>query len=143
MGPPQNKYTIRRLSYFAHLIGVSGIAVLVLVIIFIPESPTVQKADMWLLILFFLFTLYGVYTFVAMPQYVEVTPDGTLNFHSYLGTRVVSSNDLSEVATESTGYYVVFRFSKAKIKLLNRIDGLYELLSFLKARKPDLVIKGL
>jgi hypothetical protein len=78
-----------------------------------------------------------------MPQYVEVTPDGALNFHSYLGTRMALPNDLMEIATESMGYYVVFRFEKAKFKLLNRIDGLYELLSFLKAQKPDLVIKGL
>jgi hypothetical protein len=143
MGSLQRRYAIRRLSYFAHLIAISGIAALALVIIFLPESPTVQKAELWVLVLFFLFTLYGLYTFVAMPQYVEVTPDGALNFYSYLGTRVALPNDLREIATESMGYYVVFRFKKAKFKLLNRIDGLYELLSFLKTQKPDLVIKGL
>jgi hypothetical protein len=143
MGSLQNRYAIRRLSYFAHLVGVSGIAAFALVIIFVPESPAVQKADMWVLVLFFLFALYGVYTFVAMPQYVEVTPDGALNFRSYLGTRTTLASDLQEVTTESMGYYVVFRFDKIRIKLLNRIDGLYELLSFLKARKPELIIKGL
>jgi hypothetical protein len=41
------------------------------------------------------------------------------------------------------GYYVVFRFAKAKVALLNRIDGLYELVSYLKSQKPELVVKGL
>ena len=143
MGSLQNRYAIRRLSYFAHLIGVSGIAGFALVIIFVPEGPTVHKADMWVLVLFFLFALYGVYTFISMPQYVEVTPDGGLNFRSYLGTQTTLASELREVTTESMGYYVVFRFDKLKIKVLNRIDGLYELLSLLKARKPELIIKGL
>jgi hypothetical protein len=143
MSAQPKSYAIRRLSYFTHLAAVSAIAVFALVGIFIPEGPTVDKATVWVLVLFFLFTLYGVYTFVAMPQYITVTPTGALTFRSYLGTRVISPTDLTEVTTESMGYYVVFRFGNAKVKLLNRIDGLYELLSSLKAQKPDLVIKGL
>jgi hypothetical protein len=116
---------------------------LALVILFIPEGPNVSKADTWVLILFVLFTLYAVYQFVAMPQSIELTADGALKFDSFLGTRVVTPKDLRAVTTGSMGYYVVFRFEKAKVTLLNRIDGLYELLSYLKSCKPDLVIKGL
>lgn len=143
MSAEPKSYAIRRLSYLTHLAAVSLIAIFALVVLFLPEGPTLQKAAVWVLVLFFLFTLYGVYTFVAMPQYVDVAPTGSLSFRSYLGTRVISPAELTEVTTESMGYYVVFRFGKAKIKLLNRIDGLYELLSSLKAQKPDLVIKGL
>ena len=143
MSAQQKSYAIRRLSYLAHLAAVSAIAIFALVIIFLPEGPKVEKAAVWVLVLFFLFTLYGVYTFVAMPQHIDVMPNGTLSFRSYLGTRVISPTELTEVTTESMGYYVVFRFGKARVKLLNRIDGLYELLSSLKTQKPDLIIKGL
>ena len=143
MGTPQTKYAIRRLAYYGHLAAVSGIALLTLVALLIPEGPNVQKVNAWIVVLFFLFTLYGLYRFVAMPRSVELTADGALKFDSFLATRVLSPKDLRSVSTQSMGYYVVFRFEKAKVTLLNRIDGLYELLSYLKSQQPKLVIKGL
>lgn len=137
------RYEIRRSSYFGNLAIASAAAIFALIIILIPESPTVRKSHEWILVLFFLFTPYGVYMFIAMPQSIELAPDGTLTFRSYLGTQVVSPRELTEIATESMGYYVIFRFGKKKIKLLNRIDGLYGLLSSLKAQTPDLAIRGL
>lgn len=137
------RYAIRRLSYFGHLVAAIAIAVFALVILFLPESPTAEKASVWILVLFVVIALYGAYMFIAMPQYIDVAPDGTLSFRSYLGTRVASPAELTQVATETMGYYVVFRFGAVDIKLLNRVDGLHELLSSLKAQKPDLMIIGL
>jgi hypothetical protein len=143
MVAPQTRYTIRRLSYYGHLLAVSAAALLVFVVLVIPEGPNVRKADTWIIVLFFLFTLYGVYTFVAMPRSVELTADGALKFDSLLGTRIAAPSELRSITTGSMGYYVVFRFAKAKVALLNRIDGLYELVSYLKSQKPELVVKGL
>jgi hypothetical protein len=143
MVAPQTRYTIRRLSYYAHLLAVSAVALIVLVALLIPEGPNVQKADTWIIVLFFLFTLYGVYTYVAMPRSVQLTADGALKFASLLGTRLAAPSDLRSITTQSMGYYVVFRFAKAKFKLLNRIDGLYELVFYLKSQKPELIVKGL
>lgn len=137
------KYWIRRLAYYAHLVGMCAISIVAISAFFIPESPTFQKADTWALVIFLFIALVGVYTFVAMPQYVEVTSDGKLNFWSYLGARELSPNDLKEISTESMGYYVIFRFNNTKYKFLNRIDGLYELLSYLKELNPNVTLKGL
>lgn len=139
----QTKYTIRRLPYYGHLLAVSAVALLVLVALLIPEGPNVRKADTWIIVLFFLYTLYGVYSFVAMPRSVELTADGALKFDSLLGMRIAAPSELRSITTGVMGYYVVFRFAKAKVALLNRIDGLHELVSHLKSLKPDLVIKGL
>ena len=139
----QARYSIRPLSYYLHLIAASAIALIAFLVLFIPEGPNVQKAGTWILVLFALFALYVVYSFVAMPRTVELTADGALKFDSFFGTRIAAPAELRSIVTTSMGYYVVFRFAKAKVTLLNRIDGLYELISYLKAQCPELVVKGL
>jgi len=114
MVAPQTRYTIRRLPYYGHLLGLSAVALLVLVALLIPEGPNVHKANTWIVVLFFLYTLYGVYRFVAMPRSVELTSDGELKFDSVLGTRLEAPTELRSITTASMGYYVVFRFAKAR-----------------------------
>ena len=139
----QNKYSIRKFSYYAHLIGVIFICIMAFAILFIPEGPTVQKADLWVLICFFLLTIYGVYMFIKMPQHIELISDNSISFKSFTKEIQIDTNDLLEIYTESMGYYVIFKCKNLPFKILNRVDGLYELVSFLKSKNETIKVKGL
>ena len=81
--------------------------------------------------------------FMVMPQTIEINQDTNIKFSSLWQQNIIDINELKEISTESSGYYVIFKFDNNKFKILNRIDGLYELVAFLKLKKTDLRVKGL
>ena len=62
---------------------------------------------------------------------------------SLLGEAAVAPGEVSEIATESFGYYVHFRTLGGTFVMVNGIDGLQELVAWLRGRNPALQVRGL
>ena len=118
-----------------------GIAVVLLVN---PGNEPNEALDLFILIPVIALAAYGGLMFIVMPQRIEVILDQRIKFISFWREYIFEIRELEEVFTESSGYYVIFKFSNSKkFKMLNKIEGLYELVGFLKIKNPDLGVTGL
>ena len=140
----QEMYFIKKSSYYFHLMIIPitlGVAVVLLVN---PGNEPNEALDLFILIPVIALAAYGGLMFIVMPQRIEVILDQRIKFISFWREYIFEIRELEEVFTESSGYYVIFKFSNSKkFKMLNKIEGLYELVGFLKIKNPDLGVTGL
>ena len=90
-----------------------------------------------------LWLAYGISKYLSMPYRIGVGGDGGLVLRSLLGEAAVAPGEVSEIATESFGYYVHFRTAGGTFVMVNGIDGLQELVAWLRGRNPALQVRGL
>jgi hypothetical protein len=140
--PDQTRFSTRSSSYFTQLFVFSGIAIYIVLMASLRDGPIAEELEWWLPVAICFVALFMVYGCLETPRYVEIASSDVLEFHSLLGTKVALIADLREIASANGAYTVVFRFEKASFTMINRIDGLPQLLAFMKARKPDLIVKG-
>ena len=107
----------------------------------IPDTPTYHKEVLYLGA-FMVFLLYGVVKYLRMP-YRILLRDDKITLQSLLGEATVAPGEVTDIATESFGYYVHFKTRQDKFVILNGVDGLRELVSWIRERNPALQVRGL
>jgi hypothetical protein len=78
-----------------------------------------------------------------MPYRITLRDDNNITLKSLLGEVSVTPSEVTDIATESLGYYVHFKTRKDKFVILNGLDGLHELVSWMRERNPSLQVRGL
>lgn len=107
----------------------------------IPDTPTYRKEVLYLGA-FMVFLLYGVVKYLRMPYRILVRDD-KITLKSLLGEARVAPGEITDIATESFGYYVHFKTRENKFVILNGVDGLHELVAWLRERNPALQVRGI
>ena len=90
-----------------------------------------------------LWLVYGIWKYLRMPYRTSFSGDGRLILKSLLGEATLAPGEVSEIATESFGYYVHFKTRERTFVILNGVDGLRELVAWLRERNPALQVRGL
>ena len=135
-------YAAPKLKHFGNLALIvaafvgSGLAIAT------PETPTYHREVLYLAA-FMVFLLYAVWKYLKMPYRISVSSEDRITFRSLLGETTIAPGDVTDIATESFGYYVHFKTNNAKYLVVNGIDGLYELVSWIRERNPMLHVRGL
>jgi len=135
-------YAAPRLKHFGNLVLIvvafigSGVAIA------IPETPTYHREVLYLGA-FMVFLLYGIWKYLKMPYRITLRSDNNITLKSLLGEVSVTPSEVTDIATESLGYYVHFKTRKDKFVILNGLDGLHELVSWMRERNPSLQVRGL
>jgi hypothetical protein len=133
----RNHYAAPRLKHFGNLAllaaAFAGCALAI---------ATLEIEALYLGVLM-LWLAYGIWKYLSMPYRIGVGGDGGLVLRSLLGEATVAPGAVSEIATESFGYYVHFRTPGGTFVVVNGVDGLQELVSRLRERNPALQVRGL
>jgi hypothetical protein len=108
----------------------------------IPETPTYHRETLYLGA-FMAFLLYGILKYLKMPYRITLGSDNSITLKSLLGEATLTPSDVTDIATESFGYYVHFKTREDKFVILNGIDGLHELVAWIRQRNPTLQVRGL
>jgi hypothetical protein len=135
-------YAAPKLKHFGNLGLVVAGFIGVGVAMAIPETPTYHREVLYLGA-FMMFLVYGIWKYLKMPYRITVTSDARITFRSLLGEATVAPAEVTDIATESFGYYVHFETRKGKYVILNGVDGLHELISWMRERNPSLRVRGL
>ena len=141
--PPdvRTHYAAPKLKHFGNLALMVAALVGSGVAMAIPDTPTYNKEVLYLGA-FMVFLLYGVVKYLRMP-YRILLRDDKITLESLLGEATVAPDELTDIATESFGYYVHFKTRENKFVILNGIDGLHELVAWLRERNPALQVRGI
>ena len=132
-------YAASKLKHFGNLVLLvaafigSGIAIA------IPETPTYHREVLYLGA-FMAFVVYGVWKYLRMPYHITVSSDNRIILRSLLGEATIAPNEVTDIATESFGYYVHFKTPKGKFVILNGVDGLHEFVSWMRERNPARIL---
>ncbi len=146
--PSHDVFFVNRRFHLGTILGLSAIAGLNAIelydFFFTPIYPAWLHFDERpgpAALLFLLYTVYWIYKSSSMPYKVTIVADGSLRFTSLLKETARHIDDLVQISPGST--LVTFHFGGQKLDMLSSIDGLDELLSFLKEKNPRLEIKQL
>lgn len=135
-------YAAPRLKHFGNLallvaafVGCAGATAM-------PETAAYEHGTLYLGV-FMLWLVYGIWKYLRMPYRISLGGDDRMMLKSLLGEAAVAPGEVSEIATESFGYYVHFRTPGGTFVMVNGIDGLQELVAWLRGRNPALQVRGL
>ena len=131
-----------RLKHFGNLALLIAALVGCAVAIAVPESAASGQGALYLGV-FMLWLAYGIWKYLRMPYRISLGGDDRVMLKSLLGEAAVAPGEVSEIATESFGYYVHFRTLGGTFVMVNGIDGLQELVAWLRGRNPALQVRGL
>lgn len=96
------------------------------------------------ILLFFAPVFFICYNYLNMPYKITCLNDNHVMLKSIIGSNVVNYDEIHEIRKSWVSSYVlIIRLKKRKLKMLNRIDGLYEFLSVIKLNNPNFLTKGL
>jgi len=135
-------YAAPRLKHFGNLALFSAAFVGCAVAIAMPGSAASGQGALYLGV-FMLWLAYGIWKYLRMPYRIGLGSDGGLVLRSLLGEATVAPGAVSEIATESFGYYVHFRTPAGTFVVVNGVDGLHELVARLRERNSALQVRGL
>lgn len=135
-------YAAPRLKHFGNLALLAAAFAGCAVAIAMPETAALEHGTLYLGV-FMLWLAYGIWKYLRMPYRISLGGDDRLLLKSLLGEAAVAPGEVSEIATESFGYYVHFRTPGGTFVMVNGIDGLQELLAWLRERNPPLQVRGL
>lgn len=130
-------YAAPRLKHFGTL------ALVVAAFIGCGAALAIPEAEALYLGVFMLWLVYGIWKYLRMPYRISFSGDGRLILKSLLGEATLAPGEVSEIATESFGYYVHFKTRERTFVILNGVDGLRELVAWLRERNPALQVRGL
>lgn len=137
----RSHFAAPRLKHFGNLALLVAAFVASGVAMAIPDTPTYHKEVLYLGALM-VFLLYGVVKYLRMP-YRILLRDDKITLKSLLGKAAVTPTEVTDIATESFGYYVHFKTRESKFVILNGVDGLHELVLWLRERNPVLQVRRL
>jgi len=135
-------YAAPRLRHFGNLALIVLAFIGSAVAMAIPETPTYHRETLYLGA-FMAFLLYGILKYLKMPYRITLGRDNSITLKSLLGEATLTPIDVTDIATESFGYYVHFKTHEDKFVILNGIDGLHELVAWIRQRNPALQVRGL
>ena len=135
----RTRYDAPKLKQFGNLAIICAVLVLCVIALATPESRGYELQP-FVVGAFLVFVVFGVVKYLRMPYQINLNGNESLRFKSILGEATVLPNEISEI---SGGYYVQFRTSNRKFEMVNGIDGLHELLSWLRERNPSVRVQGL
>ena len=107
-----------------------------------PETAAHEHGTLYLGV-FMLWLAYGIWKYLGMPYRISLGGEDRMMLKSLLGEAAVAPGEVSEIATESFGYYVHFRTPGRTFVMVNGIDGLQALVAWLRGRNPALQVRGL
>jgi hypothetical protein len=135
-------YAAPRLKHFGNLALLVAAFAGCAVAATMPETAA-QENGMLYLGVFMLWLAYGIWKYLRMPYRISLGGDERMTLRSLLGEATVAPGTVSEIATESFGYYVHFRTPGGTFVMVNGIEGLQELVAWLRGRNPALQVRGL
>jgi hypothetical protein len=135
-------YAAPRLKHFGNLTLLAAAFVGCAVASAMPETAALEHGTLYLGV-FMLWLAYGIWKYLRMPYRISLGGDERMTLRSLLGEAAVAPGEVSEIATESFGYYVHFRTPGGTFVMVNGIDGLQELVAWLRGRNPALQVRGL
>lgn len=98
-----------------------------------------EAAYLWV---FMAFLLYGIVKFLRMPYRIRVGEDG-ITLKAVAREATVRPDEVSGIVTESFGYYVHFNTGQGTFVVLKSMDGLRELVAWVRERNPSVTVRGL
>jgi hypothetical protein len=135
-------YAAPRLKHFGNLALFAAAFVGCAVASAMPETAALEHGTLYLGV-FMLWLAYGIWKYLRMPYRISLGGDDRMMLKSLLGEAAVAPGEVSEIATESFGYYVHFRTPGGTFVMVSGIDGLQELVAWLRGRNPALQVRGL
>jgi hypothetical protein len=135
-------YAAPRLKHFGNLALLVAAFVGCAVASAMPETAAHERGTLYLGV-FMLWLAYGIWKYLRMPYRISLGGDDRMMLKSLLGEAAVAPGEVSEIATESFGYYVHFRTPGGTFVMVNGIDGMQELVVWLRGRNPALQVRGL
>jgi len=135
-------YAAPRLKHFGNLALLVAAFAGCAVATAMPETADHENGMLYLGV-FMLWLAYGIWKYLRMPYRISLGGDDRMTLRSLLGEAAVAPGAVSEIATESFGYYVHFRTPGGTFVMVNGIDGLQELVAWLRGRNPALQVRGL
>lgn len=135
-------YAAPRLKHFGNLALLVAAFAGCAVASAMPETAALEHGTLYLGA-FMLWLAYGIWKYLRMPYRISLGGDDRMMLKSLLGEAAVAPGEVSEIATESFGYYVHFRTPGGTFVMVNGIDGLHELVAWLRGRNPALQVRGL
>lgn len=122
---------------------VIGIATMVIGITMVLGLIQKEPGVGWLVLMVGAITAYTAWSFLRLPQTIELHDDGQMVFRGVGKPKVISALDIQSI--ESPPYFVgmlVVRHSGGKLSFLNQFTGFHKLLSTLETLNPNIEIKG-
>lgn len=85
-----------------------------------------------------------VFMNLKMPQSIELNTDSQkMTFNSILSKKEIEIREIQNIKTTPiNSAFITFRHKSGRLTLLNRIDGLHELINEIKKINPDLETRG-
>jgi hypothetical protein len=93
------------------------------------------------LILWILGAVYGIFSFIRMPYKITIENEA-LTFKSIFSERTIEINSLKMIKTNINNFLIFFKHTDGKISMLNRINGNHDLITEIKNKNPQIIIKG-
>jgi hypothetical protein len=135
-------YAAPGLKHFGNLVLLVAAFAGCAVAMAMPETAAHEQGTLYLGV-FMLWLAYGIWKYLRMPYRIRLAGEERMTLRSLLGEAAVAPGEVSEIATESFGYYVHFRTPGGTFVMVNGIDGLQELVAWLRGRNPALQVRGL
>ncbi len=122
---------------------VIGIATMVIGILMVLGLIQKEPGVGWLVLIFGAIMAFFAWSFLRLPQTIELHEDGQLVFRGIGKPIVISARDVLSI--ESPPHFVgmlVVRHSGGKLAILNQFTGFHKLVSTLETLNPNIEIKG-
>jgi len=83
------------------------------------------------------------YTYLKIPLEITITETHSIEFRAPLKRTVISPHDIQLITSSylSRGF-VTIKHTKGKLRLINHIDGFYDLIYRVKLINPTIEVKG-
>jgi hypothetical protein len=121
----------------------------IFILVILIMSPIIYRSedDPEGKVFFFFWTVFviiGVYMNIRMPHSMTLNSDsGKIIFNSLISKKKVNIREIQKIKTSPiNSAYITFRHKSGRLTLLNRIDGLHELINEIKKVNPNLETKG-
>ncbi len=120
---------------------VIGTAMMVIGILMVLGLIQKEPGVGWLVLITGAITAYTAWSFLRLPQTIELHDDGQLVFRGVGKPKVVSARDIQSIEPNVMGLLVV-KHSGGKLPFLNLFTGFHKLVSTLETLNPNIEIKG-